>query len=130
MRTVMMGMTLAFVSSTALASSWTVDQKHARAGFQVRHMMVSDVYGGFKKFSGTINLDDKDVTKSTVLVEIDPASIDTNETDRDNHLKSPDFFDVAKFPKMTFKSTKVEKTATGLTVTGDLTMKDIEEKRR
>ncbi len=125
MRTVMMGMTLAFVSSTALASSWTVDQKHARAGFQVRHMMVSDVYGGFNKFSGTINLDDKDVTKSTVLVEIDPASIDTNEADRDNHLKSPDFFDVAKFPKMTFKSTKVEKTATGLTVTGDLTMKDI-----
>jgi polyisoprenoid-binding protein YceI len=90
--------------------------------FKVRHMMVSNVQGGFTKFSGTLNLDDKDVTKSTLSVDIDVASVDTRNPKRDEHLKSADFFDVAKFPKMTFKSTKVEKQGDKYLATGDLTL--------
>lgn len=109
----------------ALASSWSVDSRHSRVGFLVKHMMVSEVYGGFRKFSGTLVLDDKDVTKSTVTVEIDPASLDTADGDRDGHVKGADFLDVEKFPKMTFKSTKVEKMGNQLKVTGNLQIKDV-----
>jgi polyisoprenoid-binding protein YceI len=112
-------------AQAAFASNWDIDAAHARTGFLVKHMSVTDVYGGFKKFSGKVVLDEKDISKSSVTVEIDPSSIDTGSTDRDNHLKSPDFFDAGKFPKITFKSTKVEKVGTQLKVTGDLTIKDI-----
>ena len=75
-------------------------------------------------YTYTVNIDDKDVTKSSVAVEIDVASVNTKVVKRDNHLRSPEFFDVAKFPKMTFKATKIEKgaTASALKVTGDLTL--------
>jgi polyisoprenoid-binding protein YceI len=109
--------------SAALAGNWNLDGVHSTAGFAVRHMMVSKAKGQFNKLSGKLVLDDKDVTKSSVEATIDVGSIDTNEPKRDGHLKSPEFFDVEKFPTMTFKSTKVEKKGKdGLKVTGDLTL--------
>ncbi len=107
----------------AFGSEWDVDASHSRVGFSVRHMMVSNVKGSFTKYTGALNLDDKDVTKSTLNVDIDAASVQTGDEKRDAHLKSPDFFDVARFPKLTFVSKKVEKRGDGgLNVTGDLTI--------
>lgn len=102
--------------------AWTIDTSHSKVGFSVKHMMVSNTRGEFKKFTGKIYLDEKDLAKTTVEVEIDVASVDTNEPKRDEHLKSPDFFDAKAHPKMTFKSTKVEKDGAGYKVTGDLTL--------
>lgn len=114
---------VAAVALPAQASSWTLDQDHSTVGFSVEHMMVTDQKGAFDTFTGTVEVDDKDVTKSVVNVEIDAASINTKSKKRDEHLRSPEFFDVAKYPKLTFKSTKVEKAKDGgLLVTGNLTM--------
>lgn len=109
--------------SIALAASWDIDPNHSSASFTVRHLMVSNVKGAFNKVSGSINVDEKDITKSTVEATIDASTIDTNQAQRDGHLKSPDFFDVAKYPTITFKSKKVESAGEGkLKVTGDLNM--------
>jgi len=114
-----------FASSLALASTWDVDTAHAQANFTVKHMMVTNVTGNLGDVKGTVEIDDKDITKSKVDVTIDVAGINTKFAKRDEHLRSPDFFDVAKFPTMTFKSTKVEKAGDKLKVTGDLTIKGI-----
>lgn len=112
-----------FVGGAAHASSWVLDPDHTTIGFSVKHMMVSDVKGAFDKFTGSVEIDDKDPSKSLVNVEIDVASINTRNAKRDEHLKSPDFFDAAKNAKMTFKSTKVDVAKDGsMTITGDLTM--------
>ena len=114
---------LAAFTAPAQASVWEVDSVHSSAEFSVRHMMVSTAKGRFDKVTGTVNLDDKSPTKSTVEITIDPSTIDTHEPKRDGHLKSPDFFDVAKFPTITFKSTKIEKAGKAkFKVTGDLNM--------
>ena len=113
-------------SSVALASDWDIDAGHSRVGFGVRHMMVSTVHGTFAKYTGSVALDDKDITKSTTHLEIDATSVNTGDAKRDEHLKSPDFFDTAKFPKITFDSTKIEKRgADGLAITGNLTIKNV-----
>jgi polyisoprenoid-binding protein YceI len=105
------------------AATWNVDPSHSRAGFSVKHLVISDVKGEFDKLSGKAQVDDADLSKSSVEVTIEAASISTRDEKRDGHLKSADFFDVAKFPALTFKSTRVVAGKDGaLTVTGDLTM--------
>ncbi len=115
---------LALAPGAALAgSSWNIDPAHSSAGFAVRHLVISQVRGEFRKFSGTLTLDDADLTKAAVEATLDVGSIDTRDAGRDGHLKSPDFFDAAKFPTITFKSTKVAKAGKDkLKVTGDLTL--------
>jgi polyisoprenoid-binding protein YceI len=88
-------------------------------------MGISNVKGTFPKVSGTLLLDEKNMAKSSVDITIDAASVNTNNEKRDAHLQSPDFFDVAKFPTVTFKSKTVAKTAQGYSVVGDLTMKGV-----
>src|SRR6516225_6207202 len=95
--------------AVAPASTWTIDPDHSNVGFKVRHMMVSNVRGDFGKFTGVVEIDDKDLSQSKVEVTIDTASISTGVAKRDAHLKSADFFDVAKYPTMTFVSRRVEK---------------------
>lgn len=106
---------------TSPVTRWVIDTVHSEVGFRVRHMMVSWTKGKFDKFEGTLELDANDITRSKVEVSIDVTSINTNAADRDGHLKSPDFFDAANFPKMTFTSQKVEALAGGaLRVLGQL----------
>jgi polyisoprenoid-binding protein YceI len=110
----------------ALASTWSLDPAHSAAQFKVRHLMISNVKGGFEKIGGTLYLDDRDITNSRVEVSIDVASVNTGIKQRDDHLRSADFFDVAKFPAMTFVSTRVEKAGPGkLNVTGNLTIRGV-----
>ncbi len=110
--------------AAAATSTWQIDPQHSSAQFSVRHMAISTVRGAFSKVTGTIVLDDKDITKSTVGVTIDVSSVDTREPARDNDLRSDRFFDAAHYPTMTFKSRKVEQLAPGkLKVTGDLTIR-------
>lgn len=107
----------------ASASTWTIDPDHSNIGFKVRHLMVSNVKGSFDKHTGTVEINDKDITKSKVEVSIDTNSINTNVQKRDEHLRSADFFDVAKYPAMTFVSKKVATAGKDkLKVTGDLTL--------
>jgi polyisoprenoid-binding protein YceI len=109
--------------AAAATSTWQIDPNHSAAQFAVRHLGLSTVRGGFTKVSGTIQFDDKDVSKSSVEVTIDAASVDTRVPDRDKDLRSDRFFDAEKYPTLTFKSTKVEQVETGkLRVTGDLTI--------
>jgi polyisoprenoid-binding protein YceI len=109
--------------AAAATSTWQIDPNHSSAQFAVRHLAISTVRGAFTKVSGTVQFDDKDVAKSTVDVTIDAASVDTRVSDRDKDLRSDHFFDVEKYPTLTFKSTKVEQTEPGkLKVTGDLTI--------
>lgn len=108
------------------ASEWDIDASHTTAQFAVRHMMVTTVRGQFEKVAGTVSLDDKDATKSSINIDIDAASINTREPKRDEHLRSPDFFDVKNHPKVTFRSTKIEKAGKDkFKVTGDLTMRGV-----
>jgi len=107
----------------ASASTWSIDPDHSSVGFKVKHMMVSNVKGNFEKHSGTLDLNDKDITKSKVSVAIDTASVSTGVAKRDDHLKSADFFDVSKYPTMTFVSTKITKAGKDkLKVAGLLTL--------
>ena len=89
------------------AATWQIDPDHAFVEFKVRHLMVSSVKGVFTRVAGTIEADDADLARAKVNVTIDTASIDTNIAKRDEHLRSPDFFDVAKYPAMTFVSRQV-----------------------
>ena len=107
--------------------NYAVDPAHTTIQFSVKNLGFMTVNGSFTKFSGTVIIDDADLTKSTVDVSIDTASINTGITMRDNHLRSADFFDVAKFPTMTFVATKVEAGTAkdALKVTGNLTIKGV-----
>ncbi len=114
------------VSSFAFASSWDIDSAHAAANFAVKHLAISTVNGTLGAVTGKVELDDKDVTKSKIEASIDVKGINTREPKRDDHLRSKDFFEVEKFPNITFKSTKIEKgEGNKLKVTGDLTIKGV-----
>ena len=106
-------------------TQWDFDLSHSSVNFHVRHLMVSKVHGRFSLWSGKLELDEQDLTKSRFEVEIDASSIDTKEPKRDDHLRSADFFDVAQFPNLTFKSTKIEKAGDEYKVSGDLTIHGI-----
>ena len=103
-----------------MTNHWDIDVSHSAIHFHVRHMVISKVHGRFAKFTGALQLDPQDLTRSSVEVTIDAASLDTQVADRDAHLKSADFLDVAKYPQLSFRSRKVEKAGAGYRVTGDL----------
>lgn len=117
---------LAVMASNGVAHAatqvWELDNAHTNVSFKVRHMMVSNVRGSFKTVTGTVKADDKDVIKSSADFTLDVKSIDTGNEKRDAHLKSPDFFNEAQFPTITFKSAKIEKKKGNLRVHGFLTM--------
>ena len=108
------------------AAPWEFDPAHTGVHFKVRHLMISSVRGEFEKVSGKIVYDEADVTKSTADITIDTGSINTRVVKRDEHLRSPDFLDVAKHPAITFKSKRVDKAGNGtLKMTGDLTIRGV-----
>ncbi|MBL8982641.1 MAG: YceI family protein [Gemmatimonadetes bacterium] len=105
-------------------STWNIDPTHSTVGFSVKHLMISTVRGRFSDYSATLNLDEAAPANSSLEVTINAASVDTRTEQRDNHLRSADFFDVANHPSLTFKSTKVDGKLDGdFTVTGDLTIR-------
>ena len=106
----------------AQAGQWQIDPAHSAAQFSVRHMMISNVKGAFTKVSGTVQYNPADPAKSAVEAVIDAASIDTRVEARDNDLRSANFFDVAKYPTITFKSKRAEAPGGKLRLIGDLTM--------
>ena len=110
-------------------STWNGDPVHSTAQFKVRHLMISNVKGEFRNLSGKLELDPANISNSRVEASIDAATINTREADRDAHLKSADFFDVEKFPTLTFKSDRIsQKSAGELTVEGDLTIHGVTRK--
>jgi len=112
--------------ASAGTTTYQIDPRHSSAGFGVTHLMISTVRGEFHGVAGTVVVDDTDISKSSVNVTIDATSVDTREPDRDKHLKSEAFFDVARYPTITFQSTKVERSGDGtLKVTGDLTIRGV-----
>lgn len=106
----------------APAATYEIDPAHTSVQFSVRHMMISNVRGEFTKLSGKVVGEESKPAAATVEATIDTTSIDTRNEKRDEHLRSPDFLDTAKFPTMTFKSTKVEKAGDAWKLTGDLTL--------
>jgi polyisoprenoid-binding protein YceI len=110
-------------AATPQTSTWNLDPVHSVAEFKVKHMMISNVKGQFTGISGLLIHDEKDAANSRVEVSIDATSINTRDAQRDAHLKSADFFDVEKFPTLTFKSNAIKRTGGDeLAVTGDLTI--------
>src|SRR5690606_1327707 len=113
-------------TTQAVRSTWQIDPAHTLTEFSVRHMMITTVRGRIANVSGTIELDEADVTRSVVDVTIDAASIDTRQEQRDAHLRSADFLDVENHPTITFRSTKIERRGEKqYTVTGDLTIRGV-----
>ena len=111
------------LSASAATTAWKIDPNHSAAHFSVRHLAVSNVRGDFSNVGGTINFDDQDSSKTTIEATIDATTVNTRVSMRDNDLKSANFFDVARFPTITFNSTKVRSTAPGAySVEGDLTI--------
>lgn len=110
------------VSAAAQTSNWTIDPKHSTAQFTVRHLAISNVSGNFTNVIGTLDLNEKDITQSQVSAIIDVSSVDTRVPDRDKDLRSPNFFDVEKYPTIEFKSKRILNTGGKLQLIGDLTM--------
>jgi len=106
--------------------SWQIDPSHSHIYFTARHMMISKVRGRFETFSGDVNFDEENPANTTVTIEVDTNSIETRDEQRDNHLKSPDFFNAAEYPVMAFRSTRVEQfDAHNGRLHGDLTIRDV-----
>jgi polyisoprenoid-binding protein YceI len=120
--TALSALLLTGASALAQTSTWTIDPNHAQVNFAVKHMGVSTVRGSISGVNGTIVWDDKNPSHSSVQATINTATVTTNNEKRDAHLKSPDFFNVEKYPTMTFKSTSVTSANGKLEVVGDLTL--------
>ncbi len=106
--------------------SWTIDPAHSEINFTVRHMMISNVRGRFERFTGNVEFDEQDPTRSTVEVQIEAASISTRDAQRDAHLRSPDFLSAEQYPYLVFKSKRVEMTGENTArIVGDLTIRDL-----
>lgn len=106
-------------------TTWIIDSAHTEIGFKIKHLVISTVRGMFKTYEGTITAADDTFNDTTITFSADVASITTHNEIRDGHLLSADFFDVEKFPKLTFQSTKVVRNGDVLNITGDLTIKDV-----
>lgn len=106
-------------------TAWAIDPAHSHVEFAVKHLMISTVKGRFADVAGTVTSSDDTFRDATVDITIGVASIDTRQSDRDAHLRSADFFEVEKYPSMTFRSTRVEKDGDDLRVTGQLTIRDV-----
>jgi polyisoprenoid-binding protein YceI len=112
-----------------MKSLYNIDPSHSSANFSVKHMMIAKVHGGFEKISGKFNYDPQNLKDSQVDATIEVASINTRDAQRDTHLKSADFFEVEKFPLMTFKSSEFKQDGNNnIMVTGDLTIRDVTKK--
>ena len=123
--TVILAVVIAALSSFCLAEpqTWQIDPNHTAAQFSVKHLGISTVRGQFDKASGTVSFDPSDPTKASIEATIDANTVNTRVQMRDNDLRSPHFFEVEKYPTITFKSTRAESAGTGkLKVTGDLTL--------
>ena len=116
---------LMLVGTTVQAQSWKIDPVHSSAQFSVKHLMIMNVRGDFKKVTGSAVYDPKNLGAASLEASIETSTISTREEKRDTHLKSADFLDVAKFPTITFKSTKFEKAGDGLKVSGNLTIRGV-----
>ncbi|MCW8860160.1 MAG: YceI family protein [Deltaproteobacteria bacterium] len=116
---------LLFIANAATAETFQVDTAHTQIHFSVQHLVVFKVRGNFNDFTGTITADPKTRTIMAAEATIKTASIDTRNEKRDKHLRSPDFFDTAKYPEIMFKSKKVTGSGDNITLVGDLTMKDV-----
>jgi polyisoprenoid-binding protein YceI len=109
-----------------MSNQWLIDGSHSNAHFSVRHMMITIVRGEFQKVEGTVTWDPANPEATQIDASADVSSVNTRDAQRDGHLKSPDFFDVEKFPKLTFKSKSVKaKGKEHLSVTGDLTIRGV-----
>ncbi len=113
---------LLLASTTFAADKYELDPVHTRIGFTARHLMINNVAGRFMDFTGSILYDEQDITKSAVSVKMQAASVNTENKMRDDDLRSPNFFDVAKYPDITFQSSRIEKQGDGYLCTGTLTM--------
>ena len=111
----------------ATATKWVIDPMHSEVQFKVKHLVISTVTGFFKSFEGELDTDGDDFENAEITFAIDIDSIDTNQSQRDGHLKAADFFDAEKYPQITFKSTSFKKTGEEdeYKLTGDLTIKGI-----
>lgn len=128
MRSSLAALSLLFATAVAQAEpvEWSFDSAHSQIGFKVAHLMVSSVSGRFKEVQkSSVVIDDQDVSKDRIEIEIKADSISTDEAKRDEHLRSPEFFDTKKFPLIKFTSTKVVKSGKGYKVTGNLTIRDV-----
>ncbi|SJM71319.1 YceI family protein [Gulosibacter sp. 10] len=109
-----------------LVGTWIVDGAHSRIGFSTRHAMVTKIRGAFNTVAGEVHISPEGYTESNVQIVIQAASIDTRQPGRDDHLRGPDFFDVERFPQITFASTSIDEIADeNFIVTGDLTIRDV-----
>jgi len=123
MKKSLLGLSLLFATVSAFAQTWSLDKAHAKLGFEVTHLMVSSVEGSFKTFDVKVTSSKDEFADASVELTADASSIDTDNEKRDNHLRSADFFDVTKYPTLTFKSTSFTKTGDKkFAVVGDLTL--------
>ena len=112
--------------STLVKTTWAIDPTHSEVEFKIKHLVISTVKGIFKEFTGSVDVDGDDFTTAEFHFEANVDSIFTNQADRDGHLKSADFFDVANYPKITFKSSDISKKSDdNYTITGNLTVRDV-----